>query len=153
MPAGAAGTAVFVTAAVLAAIFAEFLSALLSVLLSALLFALLLALLSALLAAFLGATLRAIGRGFGNGILDLSEASVSHARESRAIASVVTMAVDRNEAARVERITAFLCDESRDSSRPERNGFDIRHPPGRKLVKRERRIPNSTSILNLLEVF
>ena len=122
MPAGAAGTAVFVTAAVLAAIFAEFLSALLSVLLSAGLFALLFALLaplvSAPLAAFLGATLRAIGRGFGNGILDLSEASVSHASESRAIASVVTMAVDRNEAARVERITAFLCDESRDESRP-----------------------------------
>ena len=122
MPAGAAGTAVFVTAAVLAAVFAEFLSAPLSVLLFALLSALLApllsVLLSALLAAFLGATLRAIGRGFGNGILDLSEASVSHASESRAIASVVTMAVDRNEAARVDRITAFLCDESRDSSRP-----------------------------------
>jgi hypothetical protein len=70
------------------------------------------------LAAFLGTTLRAIGRGFGSGILDLSEASVFHAEESRAIASVVTMAVDRNEAARVDWITAFLCGESRDSSRP-----------------------------------
>src|ERR1700722_9726025 len=59
----------------------------------------------------LGTTLRAIGRGFGSGILGLGgEASPASAR-------VVVIAVDRNAAARVVGITAFLCVESGNGSR------------------------------------
>jgi hypothetical protein len=56
----------------------------------------------------LGTTFRAIGRGFGNGTFGLGAASTAKADKPTAIARVVTKAVDRNAAARADRITAFL---------------------------------------------
>src|SRR5579871_3158340 len=79
-----------------------------------------------------GTTLRATGRDFGNGTLCLAAASfaagsfaaVSFARacepgvraSANVVARVVTMAVERKAAARAERVTAFLSDESRKTS-------------------------------------
>ena len=59
----------------------------------------------------LGTTLRAIGRGFGNGTFGLAQASVatdSAATKIRPVAS----AVDRNAAARTDRVKAFPGGES-----------------------------------------
>ena len=58
-----------------------------------------------------GTALRAIGRGFGNGTFGLAQASVatdSAATNTRPVAS----AVDRNAAARTDRVTAFPDGES-----------------------------------------
>jgi phosphohistidine swiveling domain-containing protein len=57
----------------------------------------------------LGTTLRAIGRGLGNGTFGLAEASAEIADSPTASARLVASAVDRNAAARAERVTAFLC--------------------------------------------
>jgi hypothetical protein len=62
----------------------------------------------AVLAAVLGTTLRAIGRGFGNGTLGLAAASTAKADNPKASARLVANAVDRNAAARADRVTAFL---------------------------------------------
>jgi hypothetical protein len=67
---------------------------------------------------FLGTTLRAIGRGLGSGTFDLAAASAAQADNPTASARVVAIAVDCNAAARADWVTAFLCDESRDDSRP-----------------------------------
>jgi hypothetical protein len=67
---------------------------------------------------FLGTTLRAIGRGLGSGTFDLAEASAAQADNPTASARVVAIAVDCNAAARADWVTAFLCGESRDGSRP-----------------------------------
>lgn len=94
--------------------------------------------LSAVFSAFsvLGTTLRAIGRAFGIGTLCLAAAcfvvaclvavsflvSVSFATacapmmSASVVAKVVAMAVERRAAARADRITAFLCGESRKTS-------------------------------------
>ena len=72
------------------------------------------ALLSVLLplSALLGTTLRAIGRGFGKGTFALAEASVVQADKPTASARLVARAVDRNAAARMQGVTAFLRGES-----------------------------------------
>ena len=57
----------------------------------------------------LGTTLRAIGRGFGIGTFGLAQASTEMADRATASARPVASAVDRNAAARAERVTAFLC--------------------------------------------
>jgi phosphohistidine swiveling domain-containing protein len=57
----------------------------------------------------LGTTLRAIGRGFGSGTFGLAQASTEIADSPTASARLVASAVDRNAAARTERVTAFLC--------------------------------------------
>ena len=57
----------------------------------------------------LGTTWREIGRGFGNGTLGLAQASTDIADSPTASARLVASAVDRNAAARAERVTAFLC--------------------------------------------
>lgn len=57
----------------------------------------------------LGTTLRAIGRGFGNGTFGFAHASTDSADSPTANARLVASAVDRNAAARAERVTAFLC--------------------------------------------
>jgi phosphohistidine swiveling domain-containing protein len=57
----------------------------------------------------LGMTLRAIGRGFGNGTFGLAQASAEMADSPTASVRLVASAVDRNTAARAERVTAFLC--------------------------------------------
>jgi thiamine pyrophosphate-dependent acetolactate synthase large subunit-like protein len=95
--AAAAGTAVAVAAVVLAAVAAG---------------AVILADVAAFLTGVLGTTLRAIGRGFGNGTFGLAEASAAHADNPTASARLVAKAVDRNAAARVDRVTAFLGGES-----------------------------------------
>jgi hypothetical protein len=61
-------------------------------------------------AAGLGTTLRAIGRGFGNGTL--ADASTVRADHPNASARLVAKAVDRNAAARADRVTMFLRGES-----------------------------------------
>jgi phosphohistidine swiveling domain-containing protein len=53
--------------------------------------------------------LRATGRGFGNGTFGLAQASTDRADKPTASARLVASAVDRNAAARTERVTAFLC--------------------------------------------
>ena len=60
-------------------------------------------------AVVLGTTLRAIGRGFGSGTFGLAQASTGRADSPIASARLVASAVDRNEVARAEGITAFLC--------------------------------------------
>jgi len=66
----------------------------------------------------LGTTWRAIGRGFGSGILGLAvDASAAHAANPTTSARVVVIAVDRNAAARADRVTAFLYVESRNGAR------------------------------------
>jgi len=57
----------------------------------------------------LGTTLRAIGRGFGNGTFGFAQAFAEIADNPTASARLVASAVDRNAAARTERVTAFLC--------------------------------------------
>jgi hypothetical protein len=57
----------------------------------------------------LGTALRAIGRGFGIGTFGLAQASTDMADRATASARPVASAVDRNAAARAERVTAFLC--------------------------------------------
>lgn len=64
------------------------------------------------LAEELGAMLRTIGRGFGNGTFGLAQASVANADNSTTSARLVANAVDRNAAARVGEVTAFLRGES-----------------------------------------
>jgi hypothetical protein len=61
------------------------------------------------LAGVLGTTLRPIGRGFGNGTFGLAQASMDIVDSPTASARLVANAVDRNTAARAERVTAFLC--------------------------------------------
>jgi hypothetical protein len=95
--------------------------------------------LSAVFSAFsvLGTTLRAIGRAFGIGTLCLAACfavvsffvaasflvSVSFAiacvpmMSTSVVARVVAMAVERRAVAREKRITAFLCGESRETSK------------------------------------
>jgi hypothetical protein len=86
--------------------------------------------LSAVFSVALGATLRAIGRGFGNGILCLAAVSFAHACDPTIRASVVAMAVERNAAKRADRVTAFLCDESRKTNvlRSSRLNMWKKHP-------------------------
>ena len=71
------------------------------------------AVLGAVLGTVLGTTLRAIGRGLGNGtFLDLAQASPADADNPKASARHVASAVDRNAAARLDGVTAFLRGES-----------------------------------------
>jgi hypothetical protein len=63
--------------------------------------------------AVLGTTLRAIGRAFGNGtFLGVAQASPANADNPTASARQVVSAVDRNAAARLDGVTAFLRGES-----------------------------------------
>ena len=63
--------------------------------------------------AVLGTTLRAIGRAFGNGtFLDVAQALSANAANPTASARHVVSAVDRNAAARLSGVTAFLRGES-----------------------------------------
>ena len=57
----------------------------------------------------LGTTWREIGRGFGNGTFGWAQASTDIADSPTASTRPVASAVDRNTAARAERVTAFLC--------------------------------------------
>ena len=87
----------------------------------------------------LGTTLRAIGRGFGSGTLCLVSACFSVALASASfaiacepmtsasiVARVVAMAVERKAAARTERVTAFLCGESRKTSVTRSSSLNMR---------------------------
>ena len=58
---------------------------------------------------WLGAPAWAIGRGFGSGTFGLAQASTEMTDRPTASARLVASAVDRNAAARAERVTAFLC--------------------------------------------
>jgi hypothetical protein len=61
----------------------------------------------------LGAALRAIGRGLGNGtLLGVAQASPANVDNPMASARHVVSAVDRNAAARLDGVTAFLRGES-----------------------------------------
>lgn len=60
-------------------------------------------------ATVLGTALRAIGRGFGNGTFGWAQASTDIADSPTANTRLVASAVDRNAAARAERVTAVLC--------------------------------------------
>ena len=60
-------------------------------------------------AADFGTALRAIGRGFGSGTFGLAQASGAMADKPTVSARLVASAVDRNAAARAERVTVFLC--------------------------------------------
>jgi hypothetical protein len=57
----------------------------------------------------LGTTLRAIGRGLGSGTFAWAQASADSTDRPTASVRLVASAVDRNAAARAERVTAFLC--------------------------------------------
>ena len=71
---------------------------------------------AAFLAVVVATTLREIGRGFGNGTLVLAAASTVKADNPKdnpnANARLVANAVDRNAAARADRVTAFPNGES-----------------------------------------
>jgi hypothetical protein len=60
----------------------------------------------------LGTTLRAIGRGFGSGTFGVADASIAQADHPTASTRLVAKAVDRNAAARGDRVTTFLRGES-----------------------------------------
>ena len=63
--------------------------------------------------AVLGTTLRAIGRAFGNGtFVGVAQASPANADAPTASVRQVASAVDRNAAARLDGVTAFLRGES-----------------------------------------
>jgi hypothetical protein len=65
-----------------------------------------------------GTTFRAIGRGFGSGTAGVAQASAANIDSPTARARLVANAVDRNAAARNDRVTAFLRGESLNRSSP-----------------------------------
>jgi hypothetical protein len=78
------------------------------------------ALVAGMAAVVFGTTLRAIGRGFGNGTFGLAQTSVA-TTSPIAKARPVASAVDRNAAARTDRVTGFPDGESFDLTSPGSN--------------------------------